>query len=123
MKSQGKAGSERNELGTRRKHVSRNSGGMQRSRCDVHVLRKPMATCGVEGLREATTGQLVTMLPRVWAVGDGGKPKQRTSSSREGLDEAADWEVAFYRKYTEALLRRYQRLRLQVGRASSPLDW
>src|SRR5579875_3817471 len=45
---------------------------------------------------------------------------KQSIEARQGA--AADADVAMYRKYTEALLRRYQRLKLQAGRVPSRMD-
>jgi hypothetical protein len=72
-----------------------------------------------EGLiREGSTGRVVArlqnvlMLSRVWAVAEG-----IVSAKRPAIGE----ELAFYRKYTEAMLRRYLRLSMQAGRVPSLL--
>lgn len=52
------------------------------------------------------------ILPKVWA----------TEAVVEGVEERqAAPEVAFYRKYTEAMLRRYMRLSMEAGRTPSLL--
>ena len=79
------------------------------------------------GLREGTTGRLVT-LPRVWAVADGSVAAERVPEAESKLPEAAKVkqpapkaEMAFYRKYTEALLRRYVQMSMEAGRVPSML--
>jgi predicted DNA-binding protein (UPF0251 family) len=92
-------------------------------------------------IREASTGRIVVVLPRVWAVGTEpthddeavvkGAPRlvARVAQSRQaghaapGTDamEAPKVEVAFYRKYTEGMLRRYLRLSMESGRVPSLL--
>lgn len=67
-------------------------------------------------VREATTGRVV---PRVWAVADGAAEAVERSS--QGAYEAPKPELAFYRKYTEAMLRRYLRLSMETGRVPSLL--
>jgi hypothetical protein len=121
-------------------------------------------------IREGSTGQVVTVLPQVWAVeemlpdtmscvpthaqrprmngapelcgpihaqearmngapgGDVGRahvsearhgaPDAVTGAEAGGM-EAPKVEVAFYRKYTEGMLRRYLRLSMQTGRVPS----
>jgi hypothetical protein len=104
-----------------------------------------------QGVREATTGRVVSvvagaaglpdemqevvarpkmvLLPRVWAVAETGEVQEVV---RGPVPEAAaklpprmETEVgdglAFYRKYTEATLRRFVRLSMEVGRAPSLL--
>jgi hypothetical protein len=62
-------------------------------------------------VREGTTGGVVSTLPKVWAVA-------ATPAIRR---EAPQPELAFYRKYTEAMLRRYLRLSMEAGRVPSLL--
>ncbi|MDE1176732.1 MAG: hypothetical protein PW789_08990 [Edaphobacter sp.] len=58
------------------------------------------------------------ILPIVWATASSSRPapKKKTSAPTPVLPE-----LAFYRKYTEALLRRYTRLSMESGRAPSLL--
>jgi hypothetical protein len=65
----------------------------------------------MQEVREATTGRVVVMapqatLPRVWAVAETEKPTV---------------ELAFYRKYTEGMLRRYVTMSMEAGRVPSLL--
>lgn len=76
----------------------------------VHSSRKAVHN----ELREATTGRPV-MVPRIWAVA---APVQTTVAAPATKPEPKA-ELAFYRKYTEALLRRYQRVSVEVGRVPS----
>ena len=76
----------------------------------VHSSRKAINN----ELREATTGRPV-MVPRIWAVA---APVQTTVAAPAAKPEPKA-ELAFYRKYTEALLRRYQRVSVEVGRVPS----
>lgn len=76
-------------------------------------------------VREGTTGQLVT-LPRVWAVAEGAVAKVREAGAEadgpNGKPEQRAMpkaELAFYRKYTEALLRRYVQMTMEAGRVPS----
>jgi len=114
----------------------------QRSR--LHLVRKPVASADVAVVREGSTGRVVVMmppvLPRVWAVAE---PEGCTASGPTHDDRAvkdgapflqahvpkceghgaptgvAEVEVAFYRKYTEAMLRRYLKLSMAAGRVPS----
>jgi hypothetical protein len=70
------------------------------------------------GLRDGTTGQVVMSLPRVWAVADS---TEVARGKKEERREAPKPELAFYRKYTEAMLRRYLRLSMETGRVPSLL--
>lgn len=67
-------------------------------------------------IREATTGQVVR-LARVWAVAEPQSGPQ--PASRKAVQTAPQGEMAFYRKYTEALLRRYVQMTMEAGRVSS----
>jgi len=84
-------------------------------------------------IREGSTGRVVATLTnalklrRVWAVAerDAAAPQeQKTAASLEVTPETdgkPKVELAFYRKYTEAMLRRYLRLSIQAGRVPSLL--
>jgi hypothetical protein len=87
----------------------------------VHDSRKVQAT----ELREATTGRPVAV-PRIWAVAEPARAPQTLHSAdakrepgAEGKPEPPKVELAFYRKYTEAMLRRYMRLSTEAGRTPS----
>lgn len=65
------------------------------------------------------------ILPMVWATAEA-MPEQKVSvaamAERNAVEvETPAPEVAFYRKYTEALLRRYVKLSFERGRAPSLL--
>ncbi|QMV18828.1 hypothetical protein GOB94_09135 [Granulicella sp. 5B5] len=88
----------------------------------MYLVRKPV--CRVEAepeLREGSTGQIVgrrataVTLERVWAVAAADVPPE--AAAKPEAKPAV--ELAFYRKYTEALLRRYLRLSMQAGRVPS----
>ena len=53
----------------------------------------------------------IVILPQVWAVGE------RDADAPKRLNPG----IAFYRKYTEGLLRRYVRMSMEVGRVPSLL--
>ena len=103
---------------------------------------------GLRVVREGTTGQVVRMtpasvrvavMPRIWAVADVGTslappldPTLSQSARKDGppgvvgvpagtpaASVDAEPQVAFYRKYTEAMLRRYLRLSMEAGRVPS----
>ena len=66
----------------------------------------------------------LVILPMVWATA--GDPTQRVEMAPEvveqrEMEQRTAPEVAFYRKYTEGLLRRYVRLSMEAGRAPSLL--
>lgn len=76
-------------------------------------------------VREATTGRVVAVLPTVWATA-----QAEVSEWRAGAEDATPKrgvsprvrprpELAFYRKYTEAMLRRYVQMCMQAGRVPS----
>ena len=62
----------------------------------------------------------LVILPMVWATAS---PSARTAETLpEEMEQSRTApEVAFYRKYTEGLLRRYVRLSMEAGRAPSLL--
>jgi len=81
-------------------------------------------------VREGSTGRVVSMLPRVWAVADvaaapckalplGDDVDSEVGAHRARLNSSPD--MAFYRKYTEALLRRYLKQSMASGRSGSLL--
>lgn len=59
----------------------------------------------------------VVVLPVLWATAD---EKKISHPSKKPLARIVP-ELAFYRKYTEALLRRYMKLSMEAGRAPSLL--
>jgi hypothetical protein len=101
----------------------------------LRLVKKPVRR--VEDLhvvREATTGRVVVFsqtgsLPKVWAVAEPqGVEKPLAIAAKPAADVPAAGaaktpavEVAFYRKYTEAMLRRYLRMSTEVGRVPSLL--
>jgi predicted DNA-binding protein (UPF0251 family) len=108
------------------------------------LLRKPAGRAEtMEGVREATTGRLVVeagqAMPAVMPRG-GFQPKvvamprplllERVQAMAEEAGDLAEYsmearapqvELAFYRKYTEGLLRRYVTMSTQAGRVPSLL--
>ena len=76
-------------------------------------------------IREGSTGRAVATitnalrLRRIWAVAErvAAAPPEVTPEP----DEKPAVELAFYRKYTEAMLRRYLRISIQAGRVPSLL--
>ncbi|MEO7027831.1 MAG: hypothetical protein ABI147_00315 [Acidobacteriaceae bacterium] len=138
-------------------------------------MKRPLGLAqDVSVVREGSTGRVVAVLPRVWAVGDAaaavetpvresvhGAPRLMPELVEDGAAEThvrksrnfgqfkADYgtptlvvdapvpkaeaetsveqqpglqvEVAFYRKYTEAMLRRYLRMSMEAGRVPSLL--
>jgi len=75
----------------------------------VHVSRNALRS----ELREATTGRPVAV-PRIWAVAE-----PASAAVAPPAPPQPTLELAFYRKYTEAMLRRYLRLSTEVGRVPS----
>ena len=89
----------------------------------LFVVPKPVKKAEIlHSVREATTGQVVATLPRVWAVAQAepGQPEDPQLGVHRAR-VAPMPEMAFYRKYTEALLRRYLRLSTEAGRVPSLL--
>ncbi len=103
--------------------------GNRKQETEMFLVKKPVARAVVvRSVREGSTGQVVCIAPeratlhRVWAVAEvrpvreSVHPAQDDATDRNGPPQP---EVAFYRKYTEALLRRYLRLATQTGRIPS----
>jgi hypothetical protein len=61
----------------------------------------------------------LVILPMVWGTAAPAKSAEAVAEVREQRRTAP--EVAFYRKYTEGLLRRYMRLSMESGRVPSLL--
>ena len=97
----------------------KSTNGMYRG--GLALVKKAPQGCVADAgvVRQGSTGQVVVMLPRVWAVAEteaaAGAPVEGGQGSRPKV------EVAFYRKYTEAMLRKYLRLSIQAGRVPSLL--
>jgi predicted DNA-binding protein (UPF0251 family) len=86
-------------------------------------------------LREGSTGRVVEVVPRIWAVAavvvvepeddvethvrESGHGAPEVVETQEGSRPKV--EMAFYRKYSEGMLRRYLRLSTQAGRVPSLL--
>ena len=87
--------------GLRLVHVSRNV-------CHTE-LRRHME------LREGTTGRPIAV-PRIMAVAE---PTRAPVAEDQPVRPEPKVELAFYRKYTEAMLRRYLHLSMEVGRVPS----
>ncbi|HVG26743.1 MAG TPA: hypothetical protein VM865_03975 [Acidobacteriaceae bacterium] len=79
----------------------------------VHVGHRT----AVHEVREATTGRTVSV-PRIWAVAAPMPREVRTTVARP----EPKVELGFYRKYTEALLRRYLRVSMEAGRVPSVMS-
>ena len=110
---------------------------MKKQGLGIVLMKKATARAEVLELREGTTGRVV--LTRVWAVADRRGAKLDTDRLRacEPLrrDKVVDPQVgahrakalsvvgdlAFYRKYTEGILRRYLWLSMAGGRVASLL--
>ncbi|HTV09971.1 MAG TPA: hypothetical protein VMD97_13090 [Candidatus Aquilonibacter sp.] len=80
----------------------------------VHVSQQIQTA----GLREATTGMPVAV-PRIWAVAEPVAAPAAESHPAPQAPQVPKLELAFYRKYTEAMLRRYLRVSMEVGRVPS----
>jgi len=61
----------------------------------------------------------LVILPMVWATAT--QPEMHTVVAQDEAQRQAAPEMAFYRKYTEGMLRRYVRLSMEAGRAPSLL--
>ena len=92
----------------------------------LRLVPKPMRRAGHRAvIREGSTGRVVEAvanglrLERVWAVADVNPAEQLDIKPEE--DGKPKVELAFYRKYTEAMLRRYLRMSIQTGRVPSLL--
>ena len=89
------------------------------------VPRRVRAVEHEQEIREASTGRVVARrsnslnLPRVWAVAERYSATVREPAAEESSEPKV--ELAFYRKYTEGMLRRYLRLSMQAGRVPSLL--
>lgn len=59
----------------------------------------------------------IVVLPTVWATAQ----KKTSSAPKKKTETRVPPEMAFYRKYTEGLLRRYMKLSMESGRAPSLL--
>ena len=87
----------------------------------VHVSRNIQC----RELREATTGRPIAVpstppgvtVPRIMAVAEPAQAPAKTQT----LPPRPKAELAFYRKYTEAMLHRYTRISMQPGRTPSLL--
>jgi hypothetical protein len=86
--------------------------GLREGRREARVMQN--ATDGNRPGRVRCEGRRGGKLPRVWAA-----TAAETAPARTALAEA---EFGFYRKYTEAVLRRYQRLTMQAGQVPSRMD-
>ncbi len=102
-----------------------NKGRVVTNAAGLFLLKKPVQRAEAqERLREGSTGRMVeirpvqTRLERVWAVAAVDVPPAREPEA----EPKPAVELAFYRKYTEALLRRYLRLSMQAGRVPSLLS-
>jgi Sigma-70, region 4 len=102
------------------------------------LVKKAPQRCVAEEfgvLREGSTGRVVVMLPRVWAVAEG-VVETHVSDARHGAPQLVvdaqiametpvgsrpKVEFAFYRKYTQAMLRKYLRMSMAAGRVPSLL--
>jgi hypothetical protein len=132
--------------------------GNRKQEMGLRLLSKPVQRAEqTPVVREGSTGRVVAVLPRVWAVAEPvaqASQAQRTRMKGAALELVADpsqaqrervkvapgvkvapepvrqgaaavgapnVELAFYRKYTEAMLRRYLRLSMEAGRVPSLL--
>jgi len=96
------------------------------------LMKRSVAHVVVRELREGTTGRIVPVLARVWAVADKADRGMACEPlRRDGVVDpevgahrpkaTVEGEMAFYRKYTEGVLRRYLWLSMAGGRVASLL--
>ena len=95
---------------------------MQKAETGLRLVHVSRAVASVREVREATTGRPVMgpravprIVPKIWAVAAAAAPAVEAPVARP----EPKLELAFYRKYTEALLRRYMRMSIEVGRVPS----
>ncbi len=109
-------------------------GGMQRgcamknaleiTRAKVLVMQPRVRRIApMEEQREGTTGRVVAIAPgmtleRVWAVAE---TKPELEPAKSPVQPQPPVELAFYRKYTEGMLRRYVSMCMEAGRVPSLL--
>ncbi len=83
----------------------------------VQIVKKSVAGLRVVGgVRESVAGggaRRLFVVPQIQAVGE-------AVTAKTAADEPTP-EMAFYRKYTEALLRRYTKMSMEAGRVPSLL--
>ena len=110
---------------TMNQQMMKRQAGM--SRHGLTLVKRPVSRAEQEDVvREGSTGRVVRalpntlMLPRVWAVAEAPAAAacSKAEAEREGQPKV---ELAFYRKYTEAMLKRYLRLSMSTGRVPSLL--
>ncbi|MFC6646191.1 sigma factor-like helix-turn-helix DNA-binding protein [Granulicella cerasi] len=89
---------------------------MMAKKSNVVMFPAQQRVMGEQVLREGSTGRVV-VVPRMWAVGELAAAPVETAKPAE----APKPELAFYRKYTEAMLRRYLRMAMESGRVPSLL--
>jgi hypothetical protein len=90
------------------------------------VEREVVTASGMRLVREGTTGRVVAaegarrelkLVPRIWAVAEAVAAEGEAAPAKAG--KLLEPEFAFYRRYTEALLRRYLRMSTEAGRVPS----
>jgi hypothetical protein len=116
----------RKNSGVRRRCSMKQQLGNREQGTGLKLVPKPMRQTQQEQvIREGSTGRVVATLTnalrlrRVWAVAErvAAAPPEVTPET----NSKPKVELAFYRKYTEAMLRRYLRLSIQAGRVPSLL--
>ncbi len=93
----------------------------QSSGTGLELVRKPMqrAMAATMEVREATTGRVIGTIPQIWAVGTTVQAPVGPIQIVSRPAVRPKPELAFYRKYTEALLRRYAHMSMESGRVPS----
>jgi hypothetical protein len=116
----------RNQYGVRRGCPMNQQPGNRGQRMGLTLVPKSVRKLAQEQVvREGSTGRVVAtmtkalMLRRVWAVAE--RAAAAPPVVEPEVEEKPKVELAFYRKYTEAMLRRYLRISIQAGRVPSLL--
>jgi len=74
--------------------------------------------CKSSTVRRCALSAVALILPFVWAIGD---EQAVLANQAEVPRKSAELQMAFYRKYTEAMLRRYVRMSMEAGKVPSLL--
>jgi len=100
----------------------------KQTQAKVVMMRRARRAVARRGaVPRASTGRVVVCVtrsvtvPRIWAVA-AGRPQRCNGSERPErpvVEETPQMELIYYRRYTEALLRKYLRMSTEAGRVSS----
>jgi hypothetical protein len=126
VESTGTKANDDQQNGVRRGCPVKQQPGSRQQATGLRLVPKRVRKAGREEVvREGSTGRVVaTMtnalrLRRVWAVAE--RAAAAPPVVEPEVEEKPAVELAFYRKYTEAMLRRYLRISIQAGRVPSLL--